>query len=179
MSNPVVLEYSQLCGHHHEQAEDTAIPRKRNPGTVSIAPLSPAAPTTAHLRLPLWIHPPVLDASYPWNHNTWLKGAAFFPEPDNTFEVPPHCLVSWTHVRLLPGIQSWWWSLGSLRHPCGVSRATPRRGGPRGRLGGAPAAVLGSGPLWLGGHPSAGLLRAHPSLPANTLTQAGLPRRGA
>lgn len=110
MSNPVVLEYSRLCGHHHEQTEDMAIPRRRNPGTVSIAPLAPAALSSP----PASVDPPVLDASYPWNHNTWLKGPTCFPEPDNTFEVPPHCLVSWTHVRLLSGVQSWWWSTGFL-----------------------------------------------------------------
>ena len=28
-------------------------------------------------------------------------------------------------MRLLFGIQSWWWSTGSLRHPCGVSVGPP------------------------------------------------------
>lgn len=170
----MVLEYSQLCGHHHEQTEDTVIPRNRNPGTVSIAPLFPRCPHRCS-SLSASVDPPVLGTSYPWNHNTWRKGLMSFLEPDDAFEVPPRCLVSWTSCEAAV-----WNAVFVAVHRLSPSSMWGRLSGhlkerwPQGQSGWGSCCSPGSGPRLLG----AGL-RAHPSIPASTPTQVGLPRSGA
>lgn len=162
MSNPVVLEYSQLCGHHHEQTEDAVIPRKRSPGTMSVAPLPPTAPTTARLHLALWVH-------LFWTlliHGVITRGlrARRLSQSLTTLLRLLHIVLrAGPHVRLPFGIQSWWWSMALSVIRVG-SPVRPPEGGV------APGTGWAGLPLqsWAGSH--CGLVQGSGLIPASQPT---------